>query len=69
MIDMEKLKAQREWAQTPIGMAFIKFENATARYWQQDLSETISNKRLRELDTAMKEARATFLAFLPDYPL
>jgi 5-methylthioribose kinase len=67
--EMEKIKAFREWCQTDIGKAFLKFENTTARYWQMDNSETISDRRLSELDNAMKEARKEFLAFLPDYPL
>lgn len=60
----ERNAKEREWQKTPIGAAFRKFENAHARYWQQDNNEFASNKRLSELDEASRKARAEFLILL-----
>ena len=60
----ERATKEREWAQTPLGAAFRKFESATQRYWQQDANEHVSNKRLRELDEACRKARAEFMLLL-----
>jgi hypothetical protein len=48
----EELYARdREWAQTELGKAFLRYENLTARAWQVDSNE-------RSSDLAMKEAWA-----------
>ena len=56
-----KARAEREWAQTEIGKAFVRFENAHSRYWQNDGNDRISDRRLRELHEAAEAARCKFL--------
>lgn len=68
MVDFKELakknKKNKEWLDTDIGKAFRKYENAMANYWANDLSETISDKRLRELDDVMRKAKAEFLILI-----
>lgn len=54
----------REFAETEVGKAFLRFENAHLRYWQQDSNDHISDRRLRELDEAANKARAALVALL-----
>lgn len=61
---IEQSRKQREWAATPLGSAFHKFENASARYWQMDRDERISDKRLHDLSEQMNAARQEFLTLL-----
>ena len=60
----QRLVKEREWQQTPLGAAFIKFEIATQRYWQEDGNEHVSDERLTALYKACREARAEFLMIL-----
>ena len=57
-------RAWKEFAETPVGKAFVKFESATVRYWQADGNENLSTKRLRELDEAMRTARKEFVLLI-----
>lgn len=67
---LEAHKREREWSATPIGSAFHRFKNAHSRYWQQDSNETISYKRLRELDVKAREAENEFRKLIgaPTWP-
>lgn len=49
-------RKERAFSDTPIGIAFHRFKTAHSRYWQQDGSDTISDKRLRELSEAANSA-------------
>lgn len=61
MEDRERIK---EWRQTEIGKAFLRFESACSHYWQKDLDEGISDKRLRELHDKMEQTRKEFLLLI-----
>lgn len=53
---MEFQAKERAFLETPIGKAFHRFKLAHSRYWQSDGSDTISDRRLRELHNAADEA-------------
>lgn len=40
---------ERAFAETAIGKAFIRFKLAHSHYWQADNSDSISDRRMREL--------------------
>lgn len=66
-----RLKAEREsrnaFISTPLGKAFLDYENATIYYWRLDGDERASDKRLREADEKWRAAQKAFLDLL--YPL
>jgi hypothetical protein len=72
MVDFAALTTKRErykqWAQTPIGAAFQRFEIATQNYWQQDGNERGSYRRLQELYEERQKARAAFIGLLMGAP-
>jgi hypothetical protein len=45
-----------QFAETELGKLYLAYNSACIAYWRMDLSETISNKRLMELDAACKAA-------------
>jgi hypothetical protein len=47
---------ERAFLETPIGRALHQFKLAHSRYWQSDSSDTISDRRLRELSDAAEKA-------------
>ena len=67
-IDVKKMlahqAAMKEFTETSSGRALMKFENATVRYWQADGNENLSDKRILELDDAMRDARRELIALL-----
>ena len=60
----ERAAKEREWRETPIGVAFAKFENLHSRYWQLDGQENVSDRRLRKVSDAADKARHEFLLLL-----
>lgn len=58
------LETDKRWLDTPLGKAMHKYEQATIQYWRKDSDETVSNKRLRELDDAWKAAKKEFKELL-----
>lgn len=60
----EELRKEREWAATDAGKAFHRFENACSRYWQADGGEHVSDRRLKELDETMRQARRELLQLI-----
>jgi hypothetical protein len=57
-------RREHEFAETEVGKAFRRFESAHSRYWQMDSHESVSYRRLSELDEAARKARAELVALL-----
>jgi hypothetical protein len=58
---------ERAFAQTPLGKAFHKFENATARAWQLDIEDSFTDrnrKATRDAWAAHSAARQEFREML-----
>lgn len=49
---------------TELGQLYRAYDRATIAYWRMDASETVSDKRLRELDEAARAASNAFVAKL-----
>lgn len=75
MVDFAELNARREtfkqFTQTSLGQAFLRFDQALAKAWQVDTEagwrDNISDKKLTEVWDREKEARKALLEIL--YPL
>lgn len=53
---------RRAFYATPVGTLLNRFESSLARAWQLDSSETVSDRRLREVWDAADDARAALVA-------
>jgi TfoX/Sxy family transcriptional regulator of competence genes len=63
--DWHALRARYQRFQaTELGQLYVAYDRATIAYWRLDASETVSNKRLRELDEAARKASNAFVAKL-----
>ena len=49
---------------TELGKLYSAYDHATIAYWRMDGSETVSDKRLKELDEAARAATNAFVAKL-----
>lgn len=63
--DWRALRARYErFRATELGQLYTAYDRATIAYWRMDASETVSGKRLRELDDAARAATNVFVAKL-----
>ncbi len=65
MVDFQKALADqnrsRAFHATELGKLFQASQNATIAYWVRDSDDRTSDKRLRELDVAMKKANKALI--------
>lgn len=52
----EYRRKEKAFLETPVGRAFHRFKSAHSRYWRADGSDRITDRRLRELDEAARNA-------------
>ena len=68
MTEADDWHAKREryerFSQTELGKLYRAYDHAVIAYWRMDLSETISNKRMKELDDACRATTNAFVAKL-----
>lgn len=68
MSEAENWRAMRaryeRFMATELGQLFRAYDQATIAYWRMDASETVSDKRLRELDETARAASNAFVAKL-----
>ncbi len=50
----------KQFRATELGGLFSRYNHALIAYWQRDGDDTVSSKRLRELDEAAREAEKAF---------
>lgn len=63
--DWHAMRARYERFQaTELGALFVAYDRATIAYWRMDASDTVSDRRLRELDEAARKASNAFVAKL-----
>jgi hypothetical protein len=57
----EKIRPMREWAETPLGKLFARFEALTGNAWVADQNPNSSDRRLTEIWDKQRAARNEFL--------
>jgi hypothetical protein len=57
-----KIRPMREWAQTPLGKLFHRYEALTGNAWVADQNPNASDRRLKEVWDKQGAARNEFLA-------
>lgn len=63
--DWQVLRKRYEaFSATELGKLYRAYDHAVIAYWRMDLSETISNKRMKELDDACRATTNAFVAKL-----
>jgi hypothetical protein len=63
--DWRAMRARYErFRATELGKLYTAYDHATIAYWRMDANETVSDKRLRELDEAARAASNAFVAKL-----
>jgi hypothetical protein len=57
----EKIRPMREWAETPLGKLFHRFEALTGNAWVADQNPNSSDRRLTEIWDKQRVARDELL--------
>lgn len=60
----EAERREAEWAKTPIGAAFAKFERAAISYGTRSVLFSEDNPRIKETYCRMEQARREFLKLM-----
>jgi hypothetical protein len=63
--DWRVMRARSErFLATELGQLYHAYDQATFNYWRRDADDSVSNKRLKELDQIACEATNAFVAKL-----
>jgi hypothetical protein len=63
--DWREMRARYErFMATELGRLYRAYDQATINYWRRDADDSVSNKRLKELDQIAREATNAFVAKL-----
>jgi hypothetical protein len=63
--DWRAMRARYErFMATELGQLYRAYDKAVIEYWRRDADDSVSDKRLKELDQAAREATNAFVAKL-----